>query len=64
MHLGMCWLWPGSGHWAAITLHQHRPGTVAILEALDTHLLRESQSHPPHRDPGSPESWLEWRWEV
>ena len=48
MHLGMCQLWPGSGHLAAITLRQHRPATIAIPEALYTRLLRGSQSSPPH----------------
>ena len=61
MHLGMCWLWPESGHWVEI-LRQHPPMTAAIAEALDAHLLRGSQSSPPHRgglpcpphqDPGS-----------
>ena len=73
MHLGMCWLWPESGHWAEITLHQHRPATVTTPEVLDARPLRGSQSspphrrglqHPPHQDPWSLESQSEWRWEV
>ena len=72
MHLGMCQLWPESGHWVEI-LHQHPPTTIAIAEALDAHPLRGSQSspprrggllHPPHRDPGSSESQSDRRWEV
>ena len=71
MHLGICWLWSESGHWAEITLRQHRPVTITIPEALDMHPLRGSQSSPPHRgglphplhqDPGSPESQSDWRW--
>ena len=73
MHLGMCRLWPESGHWAEITLHQHRPVTVAIPEVLDTRPLRGSQSFPPHgggllhplhQGPGSLESQSERWWEV
>ena len=73
MHLGMCQLWPGSEHWAAITLHQHLLMTTAIAEALDAHPLRGRQSSPPcrgglpcppHQDPGSPESQSDQRWEV
>ena len=72
MHPGMCRLWPESGHWAEITLHQHQPVTIIIPEALDACLLRGSQSsphggglpHPPHQDPGSPEPQSDQRWEV
>ena len=73
MHLGMCRLWPESGHWAESTLPQHQPMTATIAEALDARPLRGSQSSPPcggglprplHQDPGSLESQSDWRWEV
>ena len=73
MHLGMCQLWPKSGHWVETILRQHPPMTSAIVEALDMRPLRGRQSspphrgvlpRPPHRDPGSLESWSDWRWEV